>query len=229
MRASGDVLISYLYTDKGKIWRICTRFEKNPDMSKIIEIKNCLTSVEVKADQQEGDTLRIKAYGLVFGNIDFYGDIIAEGAVDRFLASEESRRMKFCNQHNLEEVVGVVVDKGVDSTGMWVEVDVLPTTKGKDLQILLKAGAINEFSIGYYATEYHYEKRADYDSEVRVLDEIFLIEVSAVTRAANPKAVLVDMKAEQMIMGVKDMTDEELLALKEEVSTEITRRIFENI
>lgn len=196
-------------------------------MSEKLEIKNCYASVEVKADQQEGDTLRIKAYGLAFGNIDSYGDIIAEGAVDAFLASEESKRMRFCLQHNLEEVVGVIVEKGVDSTGMWIIADVLPTTKGKDLQILLKAGAINEFSIGYYVNKCHFEKREG--DEVRVLDEISIVEVSPVSRAANPKAVLVDMKAEQMIQGVKDMNDEELLALKEEICTEITRRIFMNI
>jgi hypothetical protein len=79
---------------------------------------------------------------------------------------------------------------------MWIEADVLPTTTGKDVQTLIRAGAIKEFSIGYYADEYHFEKRDGYMSEIRILDAITIVEVSPVTRAANDKAVLIDAKAE---------------------------------
>jgi HK97 family phage major capsid protein len=81
---------------------------------------------------------------------------------------------------------------------MWFEADILPTTLGKDVIMLIKAGAINEISIGYRATEYHYEKRDGYDYELRILDAITIAEISPVTRAANPQAVITDIKAEEM-------------------------------
>lgn len=151
--------------------------------------------IEVKADG-ESDVLHIKAYACVFGNVDSWGDIIQPGACDAFLASANADRMRLCYQHNHSEVIGVITAKGVDAIGMWFEADVLPTTTGKDVQTLLRAGALDEFSIGYYADEYHYEKRDGYRNEIRILDAITIVEVSPVTRAANEKAVILDMKNE---------------------------------
>lgn len=151
--------------------------------------------IEVKADG-ESDVLHIKAYACVFGNVDSWGDIIQPGACDAFLASANADRMRLCYQHNQSEVIGVITAKGVDAIGMWFEADVLPTSTGKDVQTLLRAGALDEFSIGYYADEYHYEKRDGYRNEIRILDAITIVEVSPVTRAANEKAVILDMKNE---------------------------------
>ena len=68
------------------------------------------------------------------------------------------RTERLCYQHNLDHVIGVITDKGIDTKGMWFEADILPTSLGKDVAMLIKAGAINEVSIGYRANEYHYEK-----------------------------------------------------------------------
>ena len=160
-----------------------------------LQYKSIVRPIEVKA-QGEDDKVHIKAYALCFGNVDSYGDIIAEGACDAFLSGKDADRMRLCYQHNTNEVIGVITDKGVDETGMWIEADILPTSTGKDVGILLKGGAINEFSIGYYANEYHFEKRTGYDYDLRILDAITIVEVSPVTRAANPQAVLVEAKAE---------------------------------
>ena len=161
-----------------------------------LQYKSIVRPIEAK-EQGEDGVVHIKAYALAFGNVDSYGDIIAEGACDAFLSSEDADRMRLCYQHNATEVIGVITGKGVDETGMWIEADILPTATGKDVGILLKGGAINEFSIGYFANEYHFEKRAGYDYELRILDAITIVEVSPVTRAANPKAVLVEAKAEE--------------------------------
>ena len=146
----------------------------------------------------EDDTLHIRAYALVFGNVDSYGDVIMPNACDAYLKSEDASRTKLCYQHNLDHVIGVITDKGVDTKGMWFEADILPTSLGKDVAMLIKAGAINEVSIGYRATEYHYEKRDGYDYELRILDAITIGEISPVTRAANPQAVITSVKAEEI-------------------------------
>lgn len=162
-------------------------------MQKELQNKNTRMPLERKEAREDG-VMTIKAYALAFGNVDSYGDVIAPNACDVFLASEDASRMKLCYQHDTHEVIGVITAKGVDEVGMWIEADILPTSTGKDVQLLIDAGAIDEFSIGYYVKEYHYEKREN--MEVRVLDQITVIEVSPVTRAANPKAVLTAKKEE---------------------------------
>ena len=161
-----------------------------------MQSKATLASIEVKEAGEVSDVLHIKAYACAFGNVDSWGDIIVPTACDKFLASEDFKRMALCYQHDTREIIGVINDAGVDEKGMWIEADVLPTTTGKDVQTLIRAGAIKEFSIGYNADEYHFEKRDGYMSDIRILDAITIVEVSPVTRAANDKAVLIDAKAE---------------------------------
>ena len=160
-----------------------------------IQNKTTAARVEIKADG-EGGILHIKAYALAFGNIDSWGDIIMPGACDEFLAGPNADRMALCWQHDRATVIGKITDKGVDEYGMWIEADILPTTAGNDAAILLKNGAVKEFSIGYRATKYHWEHKEGYEYDIRVLDAIEIIEVSPVTTAANPAAILVSAKAD---------------------------------
>ena len=169
-----------------------------------MQSKSTLASIEFKEDGQKDDILHIRAYALAFGNVDSWGDIIAPGAVDAFMKSEDYSRMALCYQHDIREVIGVITDAGVDEKGMWIEADVLPTTTGKDVQTLIRAGAVKEFSIGYYADEYHYEKREEFMQEIRILDAITIVEVSPVTRAANEKAILIDAKNDNQGEQVKE-------------------------
>lgn len=186
--------------------------------------------LEVKAEQ-EGGILHIKAYGLAFGNIDSWGDIIMPGACDEFLAGEQAERMALCWQHDRATVIGKITDKGVDDYGMWIEADVLPTTAGKDAALLLKSGAVKEFSIGYRADRYHYETRAGYDYEIRILDAITVYEVSPVTTAANPKAIIVSAKADPNHNNSNNpkkqnnMTPEELKAMRESIEKAATEKV----
>lgn len=114
-------------------------------MKKEISFKTLNHSIEVKSESD--GKLHIRAYACAFGNVDSYGDIIEPTALDEFLKSEDAARMKLCYQHNFSEVIGVITDKGVDAYGLWFEADILDTTTGQDVQKLLKAGAINEFSL----------------------------------------------------------------------------------
>lgn len=190
------------------------------------QYKTNRAAVEVKAGEAE-NTLHIRAYALAFGNIDAWGDVIEPNACDAFLKSDDAARMKLCYQHDAHEVIGVITDKGVDNYGMWFEADILDTATGSDVQKLIKAGAINEFSIGYFADKYRYERRDGYDGEIRVLEAISIVEVSPVTRAANPKAILLDAKSEQdMAHTLRAMSDEDFASLKRAIDNEYNRRVF---
>lgn len=194
--------------------------EKKNNKNNEVQYKASLASIEKKEAGEDG-ILHIKAYALAFGNVDSWYDIIAPGACDEFLKSENFGRMALCYQHNTSEVIGVITDAGVDEKGMWIEADVLPTTTGKNVQVLIKAGAIKEFSIGYYADKYHYEKRDGYAYDIRVLDAITIVEVSPVTRAANPEAVLIDAKRENNNNPIKkeNMPENKIQELEQSLET----------
>ena len=81
---------------------------------KEIQNKPTLADIEYKSAEDNPDTLHIRAYALAFGNVDSYGDIIVDGAVDEFLKSEDFGRMALCYQHDRTEVIGVITDAGVD-------------------------------------------------------------------------------------------------------------------
>ena len=201
-----------------------------------MEHKSVAARLEVKATADDG-TVSIRAYGLAFGNIDSYGDIIMSGACDDFFKSEDVDRMALCWQHDFTEVIGLITDKGVDDYGMWIEAQLLPTAKGKDASILLKAGAVSEFSIGYRADRYHFEKRDDYDKTVRILDAITVYEVSPVTRAANPSARVVKVKRDDnqqnQVQPQKPksttMTPEEIKAMRESIEKAVNDKYAADI
>ena len=191
------------------------------------ELEYKTSQFEFKA--AEDDTLHIRAYALVFGNVDSYGDVIMPNACDAYLKSEDAHRTKLCYQHNLDHVIGVITDKGIDTKGMWFEADILPTSLGKDVAMLIKAGAINEVSIGYRANEYHYEKRDGYDYELRILDAITIGEISPVTRAANPQAVITNIKAEEMEAEQVETQEQEEKPLIENEDMEEMKKQLESL
>lgn len=206
------------------------RIEFKAGPQEALEQKYGDARLEIKAAGSEGVELHIKAYGLAFGNIDSWGDIILPGACDKFLASEAADRMALCWQHERATVIGRITDKGVDDYGMWIEADILPTTAGKDAAILIKSGAVKEFSIGYRATKYHYEKREGYEYDIRILEEIEVLEVSPVTIAANPKAIIVSAKADPNHKPLNTninstMTPEEIKAMRESIEKEATEKV----
>lgn len=165
---------------------------------KDLQNKSIPGKLELKETREDG-VMHIKAYALAFGNVDSYGDVIIPTACDKFLASEDADRMRLCYQHDRADVIGVITGKGVDSYGMWIEADILPTALGKDVQLLLDKGALNEFSIGYRCDKASFKSGAEYGYpyDVRLLEDITIREVSLVSIAANPKAVLLDKKDEE--------------------------------
>ena len=190
-------------------------------MSKELQNKSIAGKLELKEVREDG-RMHIKAYALAFGNIDSYGDVILPTACDKFLASEDAGRMRLCYQHDRTEVIGVITDKGVDSYGMWIEADILPTSLGKDVQLLLDAEALNEFSIGYRTDKCYFERREGYEYELRILEEITVREVSLVSIAANPKAVLLDKKeedTEQITTEQPSKTDTGMEDMKKQLET----------
>lgn len=180
-------------------------------------------SVELKADdvRRDGEYLYIDAYASVFGNVDTYKDVVDKGAFVRTISGDNRPRIKFCYQHDLKDVRGKIMDIQEDDYGLKCTIRTSRTQKGKDLAIQIEDGELFELSIGYNTKEY------DIIDGIRHIKEADLIEVSIVSRAANPKAVITDAeRKEEFISGIKDMTNEDLIRVRNEANDEYYKRII---
>jgi hypothetical protein len=150
-----------------------------------IQTKNC-PEIKVSRDEQH---LYVEGYGAYYGNKDRYADVIAPGAFAEFLASEDAKRAVLCWQHDFSQPIGAFEDLHEDEKGLWFRAKIANTQQGRDAAELVEAGVLNEFSIGYGVKEAEYPQD-DPDGVQRILKNLYLYEISIVTRAANPKATL---------------------------------------
>lgn len=162
---------------------------------------------ETKSDEK--GNLTISGYGAVFGNVDSYGDIIERGAFVKTL-SERAGRIAFCYQHDIWNPIGKIESIEEDNTGLKLTVKL--SAAEHDIQTKVKEGILKEMSIGYRTINSKSEIREG--NEVNVLTEIKLIEVSLVTVAANPLAVIEKMKSEEKINYISKEFDRVLAIVR---------------
>lgn len=148
-------------------------------------------NLEIKAVQEDGF---FSGYGAVFGNIDWYNDVILPGAFTASLAKwrAKNKMPPVLWNHNDSEPIGVYTNIYEDEKGLFVEgkllVDDVP--RAKSIHALLKAGAIDGLSIGYST-----KKANQQGSGVRELVEVELGEISIVTQPANERSVITSVKS----------------------------------
>jgi len=155
---------------------------------------------EQKSD--DNGNLIITGYGAVFGNIDSYGDIIEKGAFNNTLI-ERKDRIAFCYQHDIWNPIGKIQSIEEDEIGL--KLTVMLSAAEDDIRTKVKEGILKEMSIGYRTINSRKETRNGED--INLLTEIKLIEVSLVTVAANPLAIIESMKGEERIDYIKKEFD----------------------
>lgn len=137
---------------------------------------------EVKAVKDDGF---FSGYCNVFDVVDSYGDIVRKGAfVESINAWQAKSKMPpILWQHDRNEVIGVWTKLYEDDHGLYGEGKLLvnDVARAKEAHALLKHGAIDGLSIGYYTKEYSY----DVENEIYNLLKLDLREVSIVTFPAN--------------------------------------------
>jgi len=178
----------------------------------------------------DGKNLFVEGYAAVFGNEDSYNDIIVAGAFTKTIAGKEGKRIKLCLQHDMEDIVGKIVELKEDEKGLWFKAKISNTTMGKDLSILIEDDAINEISIGYQSIVWE----VDEVRNVRLLKEVKLYEISFVSRAANQLAIIqaTEIKEEKQTPKEPDyenMPNDDLIRMRQKIQTEITKRTLKKI
>lgn len=150
---------------------------------------------EVKEEVDDESKGMFAGYASVFGNKDLGNDVMQAGAFRKSLRSKGARKIKMLFQHKADEPIGVYTKIKEDANGLYVEGKIaMQTQKGREVYELMKMGAIDGLSVGYRvdAKGYHYDERG----KRRVLKEVDLMEISAVTFPMNPKARISAVKTE---------------------------------
>lgn len=189
---------------------------------------------EVKAVREDSN-LFIEGYASVFGVVDSYNDIVVKGAFTNTLIND-AKRVKFCWQHNMDDVIGKIIEMREDDRGLWFRAKISNTSKGKDVAILVEDDALDEVSFAYRTKKY----LMDEETDIRKLLEVELIEISLVTRAANPQAVITgtEKKSEEeklaeavetIFSKVENISDDDLVRLKVKIDNDYTKRILKLI
>jgi HK97 family phage prohead protease len=143
---------------------------------------------EIKSTEDSGDYFIFEGYASTFGNVDLGNDIIARGAFANSLA--KSAEVPVLWQHQMSEPVGKSTNLYEDDKGLYIKA-ILPkadTLVSGRIIPQMKVGSIREMSIGFFTKDSEFEKN------VRILKEIDLFEVSLVTKAMNPQALVSGFK-----------------------------------
>jgi HK97 family phage prohead protease len=177
-----------------------------------MKLEHKTISFSVKAlDDDQG---LIEAYGSVFDVEDQGGDVVQPGAFKRTIqnskARKEAGKAKFLAtmlyQHDPDRPIGGWYDLVEDTHGLKCKGQiVLSTQLGRETYELIKAGVINEFSIGYDIPSGG--STYDKSSGARLLKELRLWEISPVTFAMNQEALLTSVKTVMTEKQRKDFND----------------------
>ena len=161
---------------------------------KTIEYKGTLT--EIKELDEKGV---VTFYASVFGNKDYGGDIIEQGAFSKTIR-ENFKNIRHFKHHDSWKMVGVLTELTEDNYGLLAKSKlILNTQLGKETyeeyKAMVEAGKSMDHSIGYRTIRFEEENR-DNENYTRRLKELKLMEVSTLTAwGMNPLAQTVSVKS----------------------------------
>lgn len=161
--------------------------------SETLDIQAELKAYSDDEDEEKGV---FSGYGSIFGNKDLGNDVMVQGAFSKSIASKGPKGVKLLYQHDTKEPIGVFDEIIEDRKGLRVKGRLaMGTQKGREVYELMKMGAIDGLSIGYRVSP----KGATYDErgKKRMLKEVDLMEISAVTFPMNTRARVQAVKGEQ--------------------------------
>mgnify|MGYP003147388639 CR=1 FL=1 len=166
------------------------------ELSDDLEEKVLDIAFDLKAygdDEDDEDRGKFSGYGSIFGNKDLGNDVIMSGAFSKSIARKGPRGIKMLYQHKTDEPIGVFEEIIEDNKGLKVKGRLaMGTQRGREVYELMKMGAIDGLSIGYrVATK---GSRYEDNGKKRIIEEVELMEISAVTFPMNPRAKIQAVK-----------------------------------
>lgn len=141
----------------------------------------------------------IKGIGSYYGNEDSDGDVMVKGCYEESLVGRKGR-IPYLYNHNMNQLIGKLElfdnEKSLDFEATLA----VETSLGKDVFELIKGGFLKENSVGFKARRDDMEQKSD---GLNYITKATLYEISAVTVAANPLAVIQGFKSEGNLSQLK--------------------------
>jgi len=171
------------------------------------------TKLEIKSFDGKQRTFDAVAAGI--GNVDNGGDLFAPGAFKRSIAGAvKAGKVKFLDAHphkypgvpSTKFILGKLVGAYETEGELVVRIFVSDTADGTDLLTKIQDGVVDALSVGYIAVQQHFEEIDE--KVVRVLEEVKLMEVSAVIWGMNDRATIdaLSVKEENEKKDIKGLT-----------------------
>jgi HK97 family phage prohead protease len=156
---------------------------------------------KIKSVESDGTFV---GYGSVFGELDWYRDIVMPGAFKETLRedfAEKDRYVPMLWQHDARNPIGIYTDLSEDKTGLLVTGQCnMDVQQGRECHALMKQGALTGLSIGYMTEDDEW----DADQSVRKLKKVRLYEISPVTFPANDSSRVSAVKTIENIKSIRD-------------------------
>ena len=196
------------YPDRDQRVAVCMTTFRGGKEASMSETENAIDEPEIgyvdyeaqiKAeDTDKEDEGTFEGYASIFGNKDLGNDVVVEGAFAKSIARRGAKGVKMLYQHDAKQPIGVYDEIIEDDRGLRVKGRLaLATQRGREVFERMKMGAIDGLSIGYKVDSkgYHYDDRG----KRRMLKEVDLMEISAVTFPMNPRARVQGVKSDRTV------------------------------
>lgn len=143
----------------------------------------------MKSFAEDGEFFTFEGYASTFGNVDLGDDIIVAGSFAKSLAKNPTVPVLW--QHQMCEPIGSSIELREDSKGLFIKAKLPREDSLVCGRVIpqMKVGSIREMSIGFFTRD------SEMKGGTRLLKEIELFEVSLVTKAMNPQALVTGFKA----------------------------------
>ena len=144
-------------------------------------------SIELSVKDIDTSGRRVQVALSKFGNVDSDGEVITRGAFAKSIKargaeSQTNRKIKFLRYHDFEHEIGIWKSMEETHEHLIGIGDLGRSTKGNDAFLDYQDGIITEHSIGFISVP---DKINVLESGIVELNEVFLMEGSAVTFGAN--------------------------------------------
>ena len=146
--------------------------------------------MKIKSLNEQG---KIEGYASIFDELDRNGDVVERGAFRKAIKEfAEGKKPKLLWQHDTTEPIGIIDELFEDEHGLFVKAHLLmDLPKAKEVYLLLKNKALDNFSIGYRIRNHFIKNKQKH------LTDIELLEVSIVTFPACESATIDAVKFDQ--------------------------------
>jgi len=118
---------------------------------------------------------------------------VADGTQVMFLPGSlptTGRNPKLFNQHNSEQIIGIVNQRVDSDQGMLFSAKIAPTLLGNEILTLCGMGIIDGVSVGVTPTKWHFN-----DDRIMVIEECKWSEISTVSEGAFAGALITEVAA----------------------------------